>query len=247
MKELREFTTDARADVIHLTMLTQLAVYKDIIPGYRIRKMSEKEAQAQTLSKEVRKLRNYEETLLSNYQAYLQSLEDLAQANTVSGNRNLLKVAVFCLTELLGSASHFNFRVNILTAIISKMIMKKNPDITKMCCDAIEKLFINDEIGEHSLEAMKIISDMFKAAKNDVLAITLDPFLSLNLKDCNSKRIQSSKASMYDNPKKRKKETVHVSKKMKKINEYRKEVDQELKEAESSFDLEEKQRFVSLI
>jgi len=58
--------------------LTQLAVYKDIIPGYRIRQLSESEKNAR-VSKEVKKLRQYESTLLVNYQQYLQSLDNVIE------------------------------------------------------------------------------------------------------------------------------------------------------------------------
>jgi nucleolar complex protein 3 len=225
-------------------MLTQLAVFKDIIPGYRIRRLTEKELQEQKVSKEVRKLRNYEETLLSNYQAYLQSLEDLAQANMLRGNPYLLKIAIVCLTDLLGSVTHFNFRINLITACINKIVMKKNPEVTQMCCDAIAKLFAEDEHGESSFEAVRIMSDMFKVARNDILPMALEPLLNLRLQD--SAKSFKKKGHGPGNPKKRRKELPHMSKKMRKINDYRKEVDLEMKEAEATIDKEEKKKFVSL-
>ena len=48
-------------------MLTLAAVYKDILPGYKIRLPTDKE-QGVSLSKEVRKLREHEALLLSTYQ-----------------------------------------------------------------------------------------------------------------------------------------------------------------------------------
>ena len=55
-----------------------MAVFKDIIPGYRIRKQTEKEEKVK-LSKDVKRVKEYEETLLSNYQNYLQTLEDVVK------------------------------------------------------------------------------------------------------------------------------------------------------------------------
>jgi nucleolar complex protein 3 len=133
LRHLREFCSDKRPQIIILTLLTQLAVFKDIIPGYRIRKTDDNDSQS--LSKEVKRLRNYEETLLSNYQVYLQTLEDIAQGSfyinldNYEGNIDLLRVAVKCMTELLGSVSHFNFRINLLTAVVSKMANRKNAEV----------------------------------------------------------------------------------------------------------------------
>lgn len=77
-------TQDSRPAVLQVTILTQLAVFKDIIPGYRIRKLTDAEQQHGALSKDVRKLRNFEETLLSNYQTYLQSLESISKSKLLS-------------------------------------------------------------------------------------------------------------------------------------------------------------------
>ena len=57
--------------VARLAMLTGLAVFRDIVPGYCIRLPSEAEEMA-PLSKEVKNLRKYEAGLLRAYQACLQ-------------------------------------------------------------------------------------------------------------------------------------------------------------------------------
>ena len=57
-----------------LAILSQLAVFKDIIPGYRIRELSEKEV-AEKVSQVVAHLREWEQGLVRVYQNYLQCLE----------------------------------------------------------------------------------------------------------------------------------------------------------------------------
>lgn len=59
-------------------MATQLAIYKDIIPGYRIRPLTEEE-QKSKVTKEVKKLRGFEQSLVTNYQAYVENLADLSR------------------------------------------------------------------------------------------------------------------------------------------------------------------------
>jgi nucleolar complex protein 3 len=55
-------------------MLSQLAVFKDIIPGYRIRALTDKE-QSEKVSQIVGRTREWEQGLVSVYQMYLKSLE----------------------------------------------------------------------------------------------------------------------------------------------------------------------------
>ncbi len=66
-----------------LSIVTQMTVYKDVIPGYRIRPASE-DAPGEKLSKDVRNLRTYEQALVSGYQGYIKvlaKLDDVAGRN----------------------------------------------------------------------------------------------------------------------------------------------------------------------
>lgn len=55
-------------------MISQLAVFKDIVPGYRIRALTDKE-KAEKVSQMVARTREWEQGLVSVYQSYLRSLE----------------------------------------------------------------------------------------------------------------------------------------------------------------------------
>ena len=57
-----------------LAFLSQLAVFKDVIPGYRIRALTDKE-KAEKVSQMVQRTRDFEQGLVSVYQSYLRSLE----------------------------------------------------------------------------------------------------------------------------------------------------------------------------
>jgi Nucleolar complex-associated protein len=56
--------------IVRLSMLSLLAVFKDVLPGYRIRLPTEKEL-AMPVSKDVKRTRDYEATLLRLYQVHL--------------------------------------------------------------------------------------------------------------------------------------------------------------------------------
>nr|KAJ3419515.1 hypothetical protein HK105_006854 [Polyrhizophydium stewartii] len=204
--------------VVKLALLTQLAVFKDIIPGYRIRKLTEKELSVQ-VSKEVKRLRNYEEALLFNYQAFLQQLEQF-------------------ISNLLKSVAHFNYRVNIMTVVVGAMRKVKNPDLLNTCCESFETLFREDETGEASLEAVRLISRFAKQANYQIRGRIIKIFLSLRLVD----ELHLPGEGAQATTKKRKADREHVSKKMRKINRAHAEIEKEMKEAEATVDREEREK-----
>ena len=57
-----------RTQVARLAMVSQAAVFRDIVPGYRVRLPTEKEL-AMPVSKDVRRVRDTEAALLRAYQA----------------------------------------------------------------------------------------------------------------------------------------------------------------------------------
>ena len=69
--ELR--VTVAAMQTARLASLSLLAVFRDILPGYRIRLPTEKEQEV-VVSKEIKRLRDYESTLLRCYQVRLLKL-----------------------------------------------------------------------------------------------------------------------------------------------------------------------------
>lgn len=73
-RDMCEKTTDPLLK--KFTILTEVAVYKDIIPGYRIRLPTEEESKVK-LSDEVAQVRSFEQGLLTNYQKFLQYLDSI--------------------------------------------------------------------------------------------------------------------------------------------------------------------------
>lgn len=166
-----------------LALMTQMAVYKDIIPGYRIRPQSEEDAAREKLSKEVRGLRQFEQALVAGYQAYIKELAQCARSQTspVRGGQSLSNVAVTCACTLLTSVPHFNFRTELLRIIVGKLSRKVlNQDGAK-AIEALETLFRDDEEGRPSLEAVSLVTKMMKAKEFAVSENVLNLFLSLRL------------------------------------------------------------------
>jgi nucleolar complex protein 3 len=74
--ETEEETVKLRNDpmIRQLAIISLTAVFKDIAPGYRIRKLTEKEL-SEKVSQMVGQTRDWEQGLVSIYQSYLQLLE----------------------------------------------------------------------------------------------------------------------------------------------------------------------------
>ncbi|KAL9628687.1 MAG: hypothetical protein Q9164_007176, partial [Protoblastenia rupestris] len=222
-----------------LGLATQLAVYKDAIPGYRIRPIAEAD-QTEKVSKDVRRLRAYEQSLVSAYQAYL---KDLSQCTNVrskndDASASVATVALSCACALLLAVPHFNFRGEVLKILITKLSSRKrDPDFVK-CLEAIETFFRNDEDGTPSLDAVSLITRMMKARNYQVDESVLNTLLNLRLlSEFSSKASQNhvdkpsdENGTMVKKPKFKKE---FRTKKQRKIMKERKEVEKEFKEADA--------------
>ncbi|KAF6842437.1 nucleolar complex-associated protein [Colletotrichum musicola] len=166
-----------------ITLATQLAVYKDVIPGYRIRPVAE-DAPVEKLSKEVRKLRAFEQALVSGYQAYVRELAKWAKADipgTRKTGQSISSVAIACACTLINAVPHFNFRSDLLKILVGKLSKRKvDADFVK-CRRALETLFQEDEEGRPSMEAVSLLSKMMKARVFAVDESVPNLFLHLRL------------------------------------------------------------------
>jgi nucleolar complex protein 3 len=185
--------SSASCHVAQLALLSLVAIYKDILPSYRIRVPTEQEM-AVKVSKEVQQLWNYERTLLQHYQQFLMLLEKTWEqhhrsSNAMEADRRLQESraslavsAILCLAELLKSAFHFNFRSNLLTAVIRQMNHASSDVIRQACCQAIEYIFIHDAQGEVTLEAARQVAKLMKDRAYKVQVDVLRTFSAIPLR-----------------------------------------------------------------
>lgn len=223
-----------------LALATQLAVYKDAIPGYRIRPISEVD-QTENVSKDVRKLRAFEQTLVSCYQAYIQDLARTARpppSDPSESKQGMASVAISCACALLLAVSHFNFRGELLKILVAKLCSRKvDPDFIK-CREAIENLFRADDDGTSSLDAVGLITKMVKAHNYQVDESVLNTFLHLRLLSEFSSKASPNhvdKRTSDDHPrgKKRKAERTFRTKRERKLLKDRKVIEKEYQEADA--------------
>lgn len=224
-----------------LAIAAQSAVYKDVIPGYRIRPLTEDE-QKTKVTKDVKKLRQFEQSLLAGYRNYIAQLEAImkdAKKFRSHHSRALAKVAVHCVCFLLEHCSHFNFFTELLKIIIDRLSNKQVDEEFKKCRECLENLFREDVDGDVSLEAVKLLTKMFKAKDYRIHESVLNILLSLRLL-----RELKAKGSTERVEKEhiKKKERVWRTKNERKAEKERQKIEKEMKVADAAASHEARDR-----
>ena len=76
---------------------------------------------------------------------------------------SLAFVATRCLCELLVAKTHFNFRLEIMVAVVTRMSTVKWNEAAQLCSETLITIFESDESGRSSLDAVKMIIRMVKS------------------------------------------------------------------------------------
>ncbi|XP_006300395.2 nucleolar complex protein 3 homolog [Capsella rubella] len=173
LKEILDLCKDENTKIVKLGLLSLLAVFKDIIPGYRIRLPTEKENEMK-VSKEVKKTRLYESNLLKAYKAYLQKLIILEKLPVYN------QIATRCICTLLDAVPHFNYRDNLLIAVVGNI---SSPDevVRRLCCSTVRSLFSNEgkHGGELTVQAVRLIAAHVKAHNCQLHPNSIEVFMSI--------------------------------------------------------------------
>ncbi|KAI9884720.1 MAG: hypothetical protein M1823_003501 [Watsoniomyces obsoletus] len=250
-RTLSQFAEGKHATIKKLVIGTQLAVYKDVIPGYRIRPLSEADQQIK-VSKEVRQQRGYEQMLVAGYQAYIQELGHLAKLRkrgSSEDDRSLSSFAISCACSLLLAVPHFNFRgelIKILVQVLSSGMI--DADFHR-CRTTLESLFESDEDGQPSLDAVTLLTKMMRTREYRVDESILNIFLHLRLlsefsfKGSNTKIDKPNRKSVEEKRVQRRKEKqFFLTKKQRRLEKERKVVEKEMREANAVVNHEEQDR-----
>ncbi|GAA5883354.1 hypothetical protein JCM3774_002033 [Rhodotorula dairenensis] len=243
-----------------MAMVSLLAVFIDVVPGYRIRELSEAEREVQ-VSQLVARQREWENGLVSTYKKFLEIC-----AAEIKENSAIAPAAVHCLCSLVREKPDFNFAVNSMDVIVKRLGRKGWDDSHQLCLDAVIYLFQHDTTTTafNSLHLVRLISRLVRARGFAVRPEVISALLNLRLKEeLGGGRIRASASAVFresegkhgavrwnkeKNHKGRKggKAKEAMSKKgSKKARQARKEqhaVEKEMREAEGAINQEERER-----
>ncbi|KIW01990.1 uncharacterized protein PV09_06500 [Verruconis gallopava] len=248
LKGLAKIAESQNPTVKKLALATQCAVYKDIIPGYRIRPWTEEDVSSK-LSKEVRKLRAYEQALVTGYQNYVKELERLAKGVQDYGEKEasqFASVAITCACTLLKEVPHFNFRGDLIKILVNKLSRRHIDNDFNQCIQALQDLFEKDEEGHPSMDAVSQLTKMIKARNYAIHESVLNTFLHLRLLSEFQYKASHERVDKL-NPeeqkaKQSKKDRQFLTKRQRKQLRERKALDKEMKEADAVVSHEERDK-----
>ncbi|WPH03061.1 nucleolar complex-associated protein 3 [Acrodontium crateriforme] len=241
--QLGEIANSENATVKKLALGTQLAVYKDIIPGYRIRPMT-KDDMAGKMSKDVRRLRSFEHGLLAGYTEYVKLLAKLTQGGRPA-DASVFSVAMACACNLLVSVPHFNCRNDLIGILVRKISGRGVDADFKKCCETLEQLFRDDEEGHASLEAVTQLTKAMKTKNYQIHESVLNTFLHLRLLSEFGHKASTNSIDKDEEEqlvKKPKAKREFRTKRERKVLRERKEVEKEMKQADAAVSYEERDK-----
>lgn len=199
-----------------MVALAALEVFKDIIPNYRVKeKINEEEDEKNSkrknfqLKKQTKRLREFEKTLIQLYRLYLNRLQRMVDAiSTSKGKKSvfydqmltsakakhrLAMIGLKCMSQLVLTHPHFNFRQQLIETIVEMMANNKLADLSDIGCETIAKVFRSDKLGEISLEAVKGVAKMVKHRNFKIQPKVLRTFLALKIREVKQKDELSKK------------------------------------------------------
>ncbi|KKP04542.1 hypothetical protein THAR02_03368 [Trichoderma harzianum] len=229
-----------------LALMTQMSVYKDIIPGYRIRPQTE-DGPTEKVSKEVRTMRQYEQALVSGYQNFVKELARCAKDQTaaVRGGQSVSGIAITCACTLIAAVPHFNFRSELLRILVNKLSRKKIDNNSVKCLQALETLFREDEDGKPTMEAVSLLSKMMKARDYEVNESVLNLFLSLRLLSEFAGKASQDTVERPEATKVKKGKREFRTKRMRKAMKEQKSLEKDMAAADALVDHEEREKMQS--
>ena len=157
LKVLLQYARSQDPKVCQISMLSLQAIFKDILPTYKIKELNEADL---NLSKEVRRQHNFESMLLRTYQQFLR----IIFKKTRSGFNQVKVISCKCLCNLLKANYTFNYRSDILKHAVP-LTNSSVRDVADTAVECLSSLFKIDKEGEATLEALQLIADFVR--KND--------------------------------------------------------------------------------
>ncbi|OQR87805.1 nucleolar complex protein 3 [Achlya hypogyna] len=189
-QQLHAMCEDTDLTLCKLAMLSELSVLLDILPDYRIRIGGDSDGPQK---KKVKEMKEFEASMLNQYQTFLKFLSATATSRLAKLNPNqqtrtpgqvvafeLAETAVKCLAELLKVKFAFNFNLNLIVAMIpfsdSAFLTIQRPT-----CEAFEVVFKADKTGVAALEIVRQMSNYVKKRNHRVTERMIRTLLAMPL------------------------------------------------------------------
>ncbi|TDH73194.1 hypothetical protein CCR75_009750 [Bremia lactucae] len=228
IQQLQQLCHDPDFTVQRLSLLSQLAVFLDILPDYRIRLEStekgvEKKGRqnhGRPMKKKVQDMQDYEATLLSHYQKFLKYCAELITTGltgkkyensarmTARERREVLlaDTGTRCLAQLLAKKYAFNFHLNLVIALVP-MADSSFPNIRDQACSSFESVFKSDKTCICSYAIVQQISSYIKQKQHRVQPFLIRTLLVMPLEVTMEQGEAARKKAKSDRKKRRRQQS----------------------------------------
>ncbi|KAI1151396.1 nucleolar complex-associated protein-domain-containing protein [Nemania diffusa] len=208
--------------IITLSLVTRMAIYKDLIPGYRIRPIVEDGPRGEKLSKEVRAIRTFEQAMVTGYQTYVKELARYAKARRGEASADAIaSVAITCASSLLTTHPHFNFRSDLINILVWKLSSRRTDKDFEKAISTLITLFVEDDEGRPSFEAVSTLCRMMKSKDYFVHETVVNLFLHLRLLSEFSGKASNEAVDLPMESRKKQKREFRTKRERKKLKEER--------------------------
>jgi nucleolar complex protein 3 len=172
--------------VLQLALVSLVAVFVDIIPGYKISShhldMLEEAKTAKTrLSKETRSLWQYEQLLLGCFQRFQRILLQFVAGNPVMDPKSNFVVALRCLCQLFVRLPHFNLFEKTAEAVVRIAGADGYPG--ELCLTSMSQLLENDHLSDATITIVHLLCDLVKARNYRAPSRLLEPLLHFSFSE----------------------------------------------------------------
>lgn len=237
LREMLQYADPNRhsIQIVRLALISTLAVIKDVLPGYYIRPLKDAEKTIK-VSKDIKKTRSFEESMLSSYKKFFEILKGIVQPKKRRIPKRLypvLMIALSCLHELMLFAGHFNYFEDILKVVAHSLTLYVFPEAIQKSSQAFRRLFETDEQGYSTMLGVRLISNMIKELSYDCPVIWLKALETVRIKAESAGRMTNPKGVLRTNNKR------HLSGREKKELKAKQEEMKKMAEAEAIVTKEE--------
>lgn len=180
-----------------LVAFAALEIFKDLIPSYVIQEQIKEETpnNKKRLKKSTYELRNFETQLLAIYKIYLIRIKRMVQVikksqrstfydNMLTSREAKEKICLIglkCLSQLIITHPHFNFREIIIQLIVPLLTVSKYSAVCDSAFRAVTMVYKQDKLGQVSLLFVKETEKLIKSCGILVNPIALSTFLYLKV------------------------------------------------------------------
>ena len=245
LTRLVKMTKSKNVNTCKFSTLALIPLFKSIIPGYKIRALTAKE-KTEKQTKEVKKLRNFEDNLVTNYLSYIETIESLNKPAKKGEelNTTLYNIGGLVICELIKNFKHFNGNTDIFKLAVKRVLSVSSQ--SKALADPyyfktlkeLEGILYDDYEGQYTLFILRNLNKLLKLRNYRCYEYTLLILLKMDILE----DYIPEEAKEDDTVKIKKKDRVHLSKKQRKIRKELKEIESDMVKAEQAVSKEEREK-----